>query len=132
MGESVTVGTELPPLTQEVQLLNAVQYAGASGDYNPLHYDPSFAQHVSPTGDVIAHGMYAMGLVSRMLTAWAGGPEQVATIDVRFRKPWPMGSAATFGGTVVDVADGVATVELWGRLTGGEEEILTGTGAVRV
>lgn len=132
MPEQITEGTELPTLTQQVDLTNSVQYAGASGDYNPLHYDPSFAENVSPTGGVIAHGMYSMGLASRVLTGWAGGPEQVLGIAVRFTKPWPMGTSATFGGTVTEVDDGVATVRLWGRRDEDEVAILKGTGRVRV
>jgi acyl dehydratase len=128
----VTAGTELPTLTQEVQIATSVQYAGASGDYNPLHYDPAFAEKVSPTGGVIAHGMLSMGLASRLLTAWAGGPEQVLSIEVRFTKPWPMGTSATFGGTVSDVSDGVATVDLWGRRDEDDVRILKGTGRVRI
>ncbi len=127
---TVETGTELPTHTQKVELFNSVQYAGASGDYNPLHYDPSFAENVSPTGGVIAHGMYSMGLASRVLTGWAGGPEKVAAIEVRFTKPWPMGTSATFGGTVTDVSDGVATVQLWGRRDDDDVDILKGTARV--
>lgn len=129
---AIEPGTELPSQTQQVELFNAVQYAGASGDYNPLHYDPSFAQNVSPTGGVIAHGMYSMGLASRVLTSWAGGPDNVVSIDVRFTKPWPMGTSATFGGTVTEVSDGLATVELWGRRDEDDVEILKGSGRVRI
>lgn len=125
-------GTELPPVTQKVELINSVQYAGASGDFNPLHYDPSFAQNVSPTGGVIAHGMYSMGLASRVLTGWAGGPEDVVSIQVRFTKPWPMGTSATFGGEVTEVEDGIATVRLWGRRDDDDVQILKGSGRVRV
>lgn len=127
----VTVGTELPSLEQKSTLSTSVAYAGASGDHNPLHFDESFASQVSPTGGIIAHGMYSMGLASRVLTAWAGGPENVASIDVRFTKPWPLNTTSTFGGTVTEVADGVATVELWGKNEGGDQ-ILKGTGEVRV
>jgi acyl dehydratase len=132
MAEDVTPGTELPTLTQRVELVNSVQYAGASGDFNPLHYDPSFAENVSPTGGVIAHGMYSMGLASRVLAGWAGGPEEVRSISVRFTKPWPIGTSATFGGTVTEVSDGVATVELWATRDDDEVRILRGTGQVRI
>jgi len=74
---SISVGDELTPVTAESNLTTSVMYAGASGDMNPLHYDPSFAAQVSPTGGIIAHGMYSMGLTSRMLTAFAGGAERV-------------------------------------------------------
>jgi acyl dehydratase len=127
----VTVGTELPAIEQQSTLTTSVMYAGASGDHNPLHFDESFASQVSPTGGIIAHGMYSMGLASRVLTGWAGGPEKVAEVSVRFTKPWPLNTTSTFGGTVTEVADGVATVELWGRNESGEQ-ILKGTGRVRL
>ena len=127
----VTVGTELPSVEQTSTLSTSVAYAGASGDHNPLHFDESFAGQVSPTGGIIAHGMYSMGLGSRVLTGWAGGPENVAAVDVRFTKPWPLNTTSTFGGTVTEVADGVATVELWGTNENGDQ-IMKGTGQVRL
>jgi acyl dehydratase len=127
----VTVGQELPSIEQKSTLSTSVAYAGASGDHNPLHYDEGIAGQISPTGGIIAHGMFSMGLASRVLTGWAGGPEQVAAIDVRFTKPWPLNTTSTFGGTVTEVADGIATVELWGKNENGDQ-ILKGTGQVRV
>lgn len=128
---AIEVGDELPPVTAESNLVTSVLYAGASGDMNPLHYDPAFAADVSPTGEPIAHGMYSMGLASRMLTAFAGGPEHVLEIDVRFTRPFPLGTSSTFSGTVTAVEDGVATVALVGTNESGER-ILRGTGRVRV
>jgi acyl dehydratase len=127
----VSAGTELPSIEQKSTLSTSVAYAGASGDHNPLHFDESFASQVSPTGGIIAHGMFSMGLASKVLTGWAGGPEKVVSIDVRFTKPWPLNTTSTFGGTVTEVADGIATVELWGQNEGGEQ-ILKGTGEVRL
>ncbi len=127
----VTVGTELPSIEQKSTLSTSVAYAGASGDHNPLHFDESFASQVSPTGGIIAHGMFSMGLASKVLTGFAGGPENVEMVDVRFTKPWPLNTTSTFGGTVTEVADGVATVELWGKNENGDQ-ILKGTGQVRV
>lgn len=126
----IAVGDELPEVTGESNLVASVMYAAASGDYNPLHYDKSFAEHVSPTKDIIAHGMMSMGLASRALTGWAGGPEQIVSIDVRLTKPWPIGTSSTFGGAVTNVDGDRATVELWGRNENGDT-ILKGTGIVR-
>jgi len=128
---SIEVGDELPPVTAESNLVTSVLYAGASGDMNPLHYDPDFAAQVSPTGGVIAHGMYSMGLASRMLTAFAGGPERVLEVDVRFTRPWPLGTTSTFTGTVTAIEDGVASVSLVGTNESGER-ILRGTARVRL
>ena len=123
---SLAVGDVLEPVTQRSSLVTSVMYAAASTDYNPLHYDPEFAGQVSPTGAPIAHGMYSMGLTSRMLAAAAGGPEAVLELQVRFSKPWPLGATATFSGTVTAVEDGVATVEVEGQLEDGTR-ILSGT-----
>lgn len=120
------VGSELPTVEMTSTLTTSVLYAGASGDMNPLHFDPEFAAKVSPTGDVIAHGMFSMGLASRVLTEWAGSPDAVRSLEVRFTKPWPVGGTAEFGGTVKDVTDGVASVQLWGRV--GDVVVLRGSG----
>lgn len=127
----ITSGTQLPSIEQTSTLATSVRYAGASGDLNPLHYDPEFAGRVSPTGGIIAHGMYSMGLASRVLSEWAGDPERVLDIEVRFTRPWPLGTTSTFGGTVTDVTEGVATVELTGTNESGER-ILRGKGRVRL
>jgi acyl dehydratase len=131
MSFAFTVGAELPQLSQPSSLVTSVMYAGASTDYNPLHYDQDFAGQVSPTGAPIAHGMYSMGLVSRMLTAAAGGPEHLVDLQVRFSKPWPLGTTATFTGTVSAVEDGIATVDVKGMSENGER-ILSGVGHVRI
>jgi acyl dehydratase len=112
---AVSAGDELPTLAQTATLATSVAYAGASTDLNPLHYDASFASEVSPTGGIIAHGMYSMGLVSRAVTGWAGGPEHVAALDVRFTRPWPLDTEATFGGTVKEVTDEAIVVTVWGK-----------------
>lgn len=127
---AVEVGTELPTIEQRSTLTTSVQYAGASGDMNPLHWDESFAENVSPTGGIIAHGMLSMGLASRLLTEWAGGPEHVIEVSVRFTKPWPLHTVTTFGGTVSAVEDDAVTVDLWAHNENGDR-VLAGTGRVR-
>ncbi|MFA9432980.1 MaoC/PaaZ C-terminal domain-containing protein [Egicoccus sp. AB-alg2] len=127
---AIEVGTQLPEVSQRCNLTTSVAYAAASGDLNPLHYDPEFAGNVSPTGGIIAHGMYAMGLASRVLTEFAGGPERVAEVNVRFTRPWPLHTTTTFGGTVTNVDDDIATVQLWGRNENGDQ-ILKGVGKIR-
>jgi acyl dehydratase len=126
---SIEVGMELEPVVQASDLMTSTMYAGASGDFNPLHYDQEFAGQVSPTGGIIAHGMFSMGLASRALTAFAGGPEKVLEVSVRFTRPWPLGTTSTFGGKVTEIADGVATVQLWGDNEDGTR-ILRGTGRI--
>ncbi len=130
LGPDVAVGDDLPVLAQVATLRTSVAYAGASGDLNPLHYDPAVAAEVSPTGNVIAHGMYSMGLASRVVAGWAGGPDRVARLEVRFTRPWPLGSEATFGGTVKEVADDRVVVGMWGKDADGKA-MLRGTAVLR-
>lgn len=127
----IDVGMELEPVVQVSNLTTSTMYAGASGDFNPLHYDQDFAGQVSPTGGIIAHGMFSMGLASRALTAFAGGPEKVLEVSVRFTRPWPLGTTSTFGGKVTGIEGGIATVQLWGDNEDGTR-ILRGTGRLAV
>jgi len=128
---NITVGDVLAAVTVTASLETSVRYAGASGDYNPLHYDPSFAAVVSPTKTVIAHGMFSMGLISRAVTAFAGAADRVEDIQVRFTRPWPLGQTATFDGTVSAVDETTARVELRGVLEDGER-IMRGSATIRL
>jgi acyl dehydratase len=82
----VEVGTELPARTFPVTRATLVQYAGASGDFNPIHWNEKFAQEVG-LPDVIAHGMFTMAAAIRVVTDWAGDPGAVVEYGVRFTKP---------------------------------------------
>lgn len=128
---AIAVGDVVPSVTLTASLESSVRYAGASGDHNPLHYDPAFAAVVSPTKTVIAHGMLSMGLVSRAVTAFAGGPEKVEDLQVRFTRPWPLGQAATFDGTVTALDDATAKLDLRGVLDSGER-IMRGSAVIRL
>jgi acyl dehydratase len=82
----VEVGTELPPLSVTLQRVNLVMYAGASGDFNPIHWNQRFAQAVG-LPDVIAHGMLTMASAGRVVTDWVGDPGAVVEYGVRFTRP---------------------------------------------
>ncbi|MBD0738571.1 MaoC family dehydratase [Streptomyces sp. CBMA29] len=82
----VEVGTELPARTFPVSRATLVQYAGASGDFNPIHWNEKFAREVG-LPDVIAHGMFTMAEAIRVVTDWAGDPGAVVEYGVRFTKP---------------------------------------------
>lgn len=82
----VQVGTELPPLTVRFTRADLVRYAGASTDFNPIHYSERFARRVGLPG-VVAHGMLTMGTGLRVVTDWLGDPAQVRSYSVRFTKP---------------------------------------------
>jgi acyl dehydratase len=82
----VEVGTELPSLSVSLQRVNLVMYAGASGDFNPIHWNQRFAQAVG-LPDVIAHGMLTMASAGRVVTDWVGDPGAVVEYGVRFTRP---------------------------------------------
>ncbi|NEA15168.1 MaoC family dehydratase [Streptomyces halstedii] len=102
--ESVEVGTELPAQTFPVTRAALVQYAGASGDFNPIHWNERFAREVG-LPDVIAHGMFTMAEAIRVVTDWVGDPGAVVEYGVRFTKP-----------VVVPDDDKGATVEVSGKV----------------
>jgi acyl dehydratase len=84
--DDVQVGDQLPPLTVQVTREQLVRYAGASGDFNPIHWNPRFAIEVG-LPDVIAHGMFTMGSAVQLVSAWAGDPGAITSYGVRFTKP---------------------------------------------
>lgn len=77
---------EFPTKTFRVTRADLVRYAGASGDFNPIHWSDRFATRVGLPG-VIAHGMFTMALVGRAVTEWAGAPDAVVDYGVRFTRP---------------------------------------------
>jgi acyl dehydratase len=100
----VTDGDELPPLQVRITRADLVRYAGASGDFNPIHWNERVARDVG-LPDVIAHGMLTMALANRLVTRWAGDPGAVLECSARFTRPV----------VVPDDADG-ALVELTGKV----------------
>ncbi|HEX5997091.1 MAG TPA: MaoC family dehydratase [Jiangellales bacterium] len=77
---------DLPAKVYRVTRADLVRYAGASGDFNPIHWSDRFATSVGLPG-VIAHGMFTMALVGRAVTEWAGAPDAVVDYGVRFTRP---------------------------------------------
>ncbi|MQA33660.1 MaoC/PaaZ C-terminal domain-containing protein [Modestobacter roseus] len=82
----VVVGTELPEQVSRVTRADLVRYAGASGDFNVIHWSDRVAGEVGLPG-VIAHGMLTAGLAARAVTGWAGDPGAVVDYHVRFSRP---------------------------------------------
>lgn len=83
---SLATGTELPEQTYTVTRADLVRYAGASGDFNPIHWSDRVATSVGLPG-VIAHGMFTLALAARALDTWAGGPGRVRELGCKFSKP---------------------------------------------
>jgi acyl dehydratase len=82
----LAAGAELPAQTFVVTRATLVRYAGASLDFNPIHWSDRAAAKLGLPG-VIAHGMYTMALVGRALAVWAGDPTAVHELGVRFTRP---------------------------------------------
>jgi acyl dehydratase len=100
--DDVEVGTQLPAQTFRVMRADLVRYAGASGDFNIIHWNERVATSVG-LPNVIAHGMFTMAEAGRVVTDWAGDPGAVVEYGVRFTAPVP-----------VPDDDGGATIEVSG------------------
>ncbi|WP_055500767.1 MaoC family dehydratase [Streptomyces albus] len=101
----VEPGTELPSRSFPVDRARLVRYAGASGDFNPIHWNERFAKGVG-LPDVIAHGMFTMAEAARVVTDWTGDPGALVEYGVRFTKPVVVPDDEE--GAVIEVAAKVA------------------------
>src|SRR6202051_5045403 len=97
--DEVKVGDKIPQLTKEpVTHLQLVRYAGASGDFNPLHTDPKVGEMIG-TGGIIAHGMLIMGFVGQMLSNYVG-PQALKSFGVRFKGMTHLNDVITCSGSI--------------------------------
>jgi acyl dehydratase len=106
----------LEPQTFRVTRADLIRYAGASGDFNPIHWSERFATSVGLPG-VIAHGMFTMALVGRAVTTWAGAPDAIVEFSVRFARPVPVPDTDEGTEIVVSATDKGQTDEGHTRLT---------------
>lgn len=116
------VGDALPAQSFRVQRADLVRYAGASGDFNPIHWNERAATSVG-LPNVIAHGMYTMAVVVRVVTDWVGDPGAVVEYGVRFTRPVvvpdPEGAVLEVVGTVAAKEDdGTVRVDLTATVDG--------------
>ncbi len=103
-------GDELRTLKVTPDKYLTVRYAGASGDYNPIHIDEEFAKQVGLPGRIL-HGLWTMAQVARAQTEAAGGPHALRRLSVQFRGMGLPEQEIAITSRVKDVQDGVATVE---------------------
>jgi acyl dehydratase len=87
-----------------------VRYAGASGDFNPIHIDEDYARRVGLPGRIL-HGLWTMAQVARAHTDAAGGPDKLMSLSVQFRGMGRMGEEIVVKGTVRESRDGTAVVD---------------------
>ncbi len=121
--DSVAEGTELPARSYRVTRLDLVKYAGASGDFNVIHWNERVARSVG-LPNVIAHGMYTMAQAGKFVSEWAGDPGAVTDFGVRFSAMVPVpdddeGATIEFTGKVLDKLDGnKVTVDIVAKAAG--------------
>jgi acyl dehydratase len=124
--EDVQVGDDLPALVKgPIQQIQLTRYAGASGDFNPIHQDDEFAK-AAGMGGVFAHGMLSMGFVAQAVTDWAGAGT-VRKIGVRFTALVRLKDTVTCKGRVLAKSskDDVHTVdvEIWAETQKGDKVV---------
>ena len=107
---NVEVGVQLPTQSFDIERVSMIRYAGASGDFNPIHWNEVAAKAVG-LPDVIAHGMLTMGIAVRVVTDWVGDPGAVIDYGVRFTRP------------VVVAADSATTLEVSGKVRSVDAEL---------
>ena len=131
--DDVEVGTQIPAQSFQVTRAKLVMYAGASGDFNIIHWNERVATAVG-LPNVIAHGMFTMAEAARVVTDWVGDPGAVEQYGVRFSRPIPVpdddkGAELVVGGQVAEKLDGRrVSVTLDARVGG--EKVLTAARAI--
>ncbi|MEJ7789929.1 MAG: MaoC/PaaZ C-terminal domain-containing protein, partial [Thermoleophilaceae bacterium] len=111
IGFSMNEGDQIPELKVTPDRFLPHRYAGASGDFNPIHIDPEFAKQVGLPGNIL-HGLYGMGLVARANAAAAGGdPRALKRLSVQFRGMGMPEQEITVTGTVKESSGGRAVVD---------------------
>ena len=118
----INVGDAIPAQDFPVARADLVRYAGASGDFNPIHWNERFAKSVG-LPDVIAHGMFTMATAVRVVTDWVGDPGAVVEYGVRFTRPVvvpdPGNATISVSGSVRAIRDdGLAEVDLTATVDG--------------
>ena len=104
-------GDEIPTIAITPDTYLTVRYAGASGDFNPIHIDPEFAKQVGLPGNIL-HGLYSMAQVARANAAAAGGdPRKLKRLAVQFRGMGFPEQEITITGTVKEERDGRVVID---------------------
>jgi acyl dehydratase len=106
----VNAGDAIPELKTTPDRFLTVRYAGASGDFNPIHIDEDFAKQVGLPGRIL-HGLWTMAQVARAQTEAAGGPQALQRLAVQFRGMGLPEAEVEVTGEVREVRDGVAVID---------------------
>lgn len=117
--DTLEKGQPIGATTIFVNRADLVRYAGASGDFNPIHWNERFATEVGLPG-VIAHGMFTMGSAVQLVSDWAQDPGAVIDYQTRFTKPVPVGdpdgsNPSDFQGTAIEISGTVGALDAEAR-----------------
>lgn len=108
--EELEVGQQIGTTTIEVTRADLIKYAGASGDFNPIHWNDRFAKSVELPG-VIAHGMFTMGAAVQLVVDWTGDPAAVIDYQTRFTKPVPVQDVDEGSGAEIEVSGVLGSID---------------------
>jgi acyl dehydratase len=134
--DDVEVGTQLPEQTFMIQRADLIKYAGASGDFNIIHWNERVATSVG-LPNVIAHGMFTMARAARVVTDWAGDPGAIEQYTVRFSRPIPVpdddkGAELIVGGQVAEKLDDKRVSVTVDARVGGDKVLTAARAIVRL
>jgi acyl dehydratase len=119
--DDIEVGDELPGLSAPIARLDLVRYAGASRDFNVIHWNERVATSVG-LPNVIAHGMLTMAIAGRVVTDWLGDPGAVVEYSVRFTRPVvvpdPEGATLEVSARVASKQDGLVGIDITAKSDG--------------
>lgn len=120
------MGNPLTPITHQVTQTDLVRYAGASHDFNPIHFDEAIAHQYGLPG-IIAHGMFTMGLVTRLVEPLLTEGYQVTEWSTRFRAMVPVGHTLVITGTTDEANPSTLEVSVTVTVDGQTKPALTGS-----
>jgi acyl dehydratase len=121
----ITPGQRLDQVAHTIERADLIRYAGASGDFNPIHWNDEWAKSVGLPG-VIAHGMFSMGVAARMISAFADDPAAIKRLRVRFSAMIQPGQTLTVSGEVADIDGDRVKVRFWGEDEAGNRVLSKG------
>jgi len=121
----ITPGQRLDQVVHTIERADLIRYAGASGDFNPIHWNDEWAKSVGLPG-VIAHGMFSMGVAARMISAFADNPAAIKRLRVRFSAMIQPGQTLTVSGEVADIDGDRVKVRFWGEDEAGNRVLSKG------
>lgn len=127
----IAVGAPVTELRKEVGKYQPIYYAGAGGDFNPIHIDPEFGKAVGLGGNIL-QGLCTMSFVAQAVTDWIGDPTKLKRLKVRFESVVRPGDTVAVKGKVTAVRGNLADVELWAEIQDGTKVISNANATVEI